>query len=98
MAGAGRAGRMPKLSDDQVAEVTDVLTQGPQAGGFDTDMWTLTRVADVIERVSGVRYSTTQTWTILRERLGWSRQRPARRAVERDDEAINRWVKTSGRA
>ncbi|MGW3470079.1 winged helix-turn-helix domain-containing protein [Saccharopolyspora sp. NPDC000995] len=39
-----------------------------------------------------------QTWTILRERLGWSRQRPARRAVERDDEAINRWVKMSGRA
>ena len=24
--------------------------------------------------------------------MGWSRQRPARRAVERDDEAIARWV------
>lgn len=94
LAGSGRAGRMPKLSDDQVAEVTDALSEGPQANGFDTDMWTLARVADVIERVTGVRYSTTQTWTILRERLGWSRQRPARRAVERDDEAIERWVRT----
>ncbi len=51
------------------------------------------RVAEVIERVSGVRYSQAQTWVILRERLGWSRQRPARRAVERNEEAIAAWVK-----
>jgi hypothetical protein len=40
-----------------------------------------------------VRHGTTQTWTILRTRLGWSKQRPARRAVERNDEAIATWVK-----
>ncbi|MFI6778120.1 winged helix-turn-helix domain-containing protein [Nocardia sp. NPDC050412] len=57
-------------------------------------MWTLARVAEVIMGVTGVRYSETQTWTILRERLGWSRQRPARRAVERNDEAIAAWRKT----
>jgi transposase len=56
-------------------------------------MWTLARVADVIERITGVRYQPTQTWTILRRRLGWTRQRPARRAVERDEEAIAAWVK-----
>lgn len=93
LTGTGRAGRMRKLSDEQLAQVADALTQGPQANGFGTDMWTLTRVAEVIERVTGVRYSTTQTWTILRDRLGWTRQRPARRAVERDDEAIQTWVK-----
>jgi transposase len=92
LAGAGRAGRLRKLTDEQVAEVAGVLAQGPTANGFPTDMWTLARVAEVIEKVTGVRYSTTQTWTILRERLGWSRQRPARRATERDDEAIERWV------
>ena len=37
-------------------------------------------------------------WTILRERLGWSRQRPARRALERDEEAIATWVARNGRA
>jgi transposase len=94
LAGPGRAGRTPKLTDEQLAEVTDALTQGPQANGFPTDMWTLARVAEVIEKVTGVRYSSTQTWTILRERLGWSRQRPARRAVERDDAAIQTWAKT----
>ena len=66
---------------------------GPKANGFATDMWTLARVAQVIERLTGVRYSQSQTWLILRQRLGWTRQRPARRAVERDDEAIEQWVK-----
>jgi transposase len=91
--GAGRAGRLPKLSDEQLAQVEQALTKGPRANGFPTAMWTLARVAEVIETVTGVRYGQTQTWTVLRERLGWSRQRPARRAVERDDEAITTWVK-----
>jgi transposase len=94
LAGAGRAGRMPRLSDEQLADVEAALADGPKANGYPTDMWTLARVAEVIERVTGVRYGPTQTWTILRERLGWSRQRPARRAVERDDEAIEQWAKT----
>jgi Transposase and inactivated derivatives len=93
LAGAGRAGRARKLSDEQLAEVEAALAKGPRAHGFPTEMWTLARVADVIEAVTGVRYSQTQTWTILRERLRWSRQRPARRAVERDDQAIATWVK-----
>ena len=84
---------MPKLSDEQLAQVEQALLKGPRANGFSTEMWTLARVADVIETVTGVRYGQTQTWTVLRERLGCSRQRPARRAVERDDEAIATWVK-----
>jgi transposase len=56
-------------------------------------LWTLARVAEVIERVTGVRYSRTQTWAILRQRMGWNVQRPARRAVERDEEVIASWVK-----
>ena len=94
LAGAGRAGRLPRLSDEQVAEVEQVLLAGPQANGFETELWTLGRVAEVIERLTGVRYSQTRTWELLRHRLGWTRQRPARRAIERDDEAIAHWVKT----
>src|SRR5574340_287072 len=93
LAGAGRAGRMPRLSDEQLAQVEQALLKGPRANGFPTEMWTLARVTAVIETVTGIRYSQTQTWTILHERLGWSRQRPARRAVERDDAAIATWVK-----
>ena len=93
LVGAGRAGRIPRLSDEQLAQVEAALVKGPRANGFPTQMWTLARVADVIESVTGVRYSQTQTWTILTDRLGWSRQRPARRAMERNDEAIATWVK-----
>lgn len=93
LTGAERLGRTPRLSDEQLSEVETALLAGPKANGFATDMWTLARVADVIERVTGVRYGLTQTWTILRQRLGWTRQRPARRAVERDDAAIEAWVR-----
>ncbi len=75
LAGAGRAGRLPKLSDEQLAQVEQALLKGPRAHGFATQMWTLARVADVIEALTGIRYGQTQTWTILRLRLGWSRQR-----------------------
>ena len=67
--------------------------KGARANGFATELWTLARVAEVIEATTGVRYSQTQTWEVLRKRLGWTRQRPARRAVERDDEAVVTWVK-----
>jgi transposase len=93
LAGAGRAGRRRKLADAQLARVEAALLEGPRAHGFATQMWTLARVAEVIERVTGVRYSPAQTWVVLRERLGWTRQRPARRAVERNEEAIAAWVK-----
>jgi transposase len=92
LVGAGRAGRLPRLSDTQVAEVRAALERGPRANGFSSDLWTLARVAEVIEATTGVRYGQTQTWTILRDRLGWSRQRPARRALERNEEAIANWV------
>ncbi len=93
LVGADRLGRTPRLSDGQLAQVQTALVAGPKANGFGTDMWTLAHVAQVIERLTGVRYSPSQTWLILRQRLGWTRQRPARRAVERDQQAIEAWVK-----
>jgi transposase len=89
---AGRAGRMPRLSETQLRQVDRALRQGPLVHGFATDLWTLERVATVIEAETGVRYHPGHVWKLLRDKLGWSRQRPARRAVERDDEAIARWV------
>jgi transposase len=55
-------------------------------------MWTLSRVGEVIEAETGVAYHPGHVWRILGE-MGWSRQRPARRAVERDEQAIANWVK-----
>jgi transposase len=90
---AGRAGRLPKLNQDQLAQVEIELAKGAEANGYPTDLWTLKRVAEVIERVTGVSYHPAHVWYILRQGLNWSWQRPARRAIERNDEAIQRWVK-----
>ena len=89
--GAGRAGRMPKLTDKQLGQVDRALRKGAAAHGFETDLWTVGRVAQVIEAATGVRYHPGHVWKVLRQ-LGWSLQRPARRALERDDEAVARWV------
>ena len=89
---AGRAGRLPLLDAADLKRVARQLKKGPLANGYATDMWTLARVGEVIEAETGVVYHPSHVWRILRL-MGWSRQRPARRAVERDDEAIARWVK-----
>src|SRR5215207_658210 len=89
---AGRAGRVPRLTNAQLRQVDRALRRGPRAHGFGTDLWTLDRVAAVIEAETGVRYHAGHVWKLLRDKLGWTRQRPARRATERDDEAIARWI------
>jgi transposase len=90
---AGRAGRRPRLSDEQIEQIGEALLKGARANGFPTDLWTLARVSEVIESLTGVLYSEAGVWKILVQRMNWSRQRPARRALERDDEAIVRWMK-----
>jgi transposase len=88
----GPTGPDPKLSDAQLARVEQALLAGAMANGFDTDLWTLERISVVITQLTGVRYHPGHVWVILRRRLGWSLQRPERRASERDEQAIQRWV------
>ena len=87
----GRPGRPPKVSESDLAKVERALEKGPKANGYPTELWTLVRIAEVIEKVTGVKYHPGHVWRVLRQ-MGWSRQRPARRAMERDDEAIEQWV------
>lgn len=90
---AGPAGRKSKLTDAQFTEISTALINGAEANGYATDVWTVPRVAEVIERVTGVSYHPGHVWYLLRDQLDWTWQRPARRAKERDDEAIEQWVK-----
>jgi transposase len=89
---AGRAGRKPRLSDEQLAAVEEALTNGAEANGYANELWTLPRVAEVIARVTGVSYHPGHVWHVLRDQLDWTWQRPARRAVERNDAAVEQWV------
>lgn len=94
--GQGRLGQTPplgrpcRLGPAQLKQIERVLLKGPQAQGYTTELWTLPRVAVVVERVSGVRYHPGHVWRVLRG-MGWSLQRPALRARERDEEAIAQW-------
>jgi transposase len=89
--GAGRAGRKPRLDPRQLRKVELALRQGARANGFDTDLWTLPRVALVMERVTGVHYHSGHVWKILGA-MDWTLQRPAKQARERDPEKVKLWV------
>jgi len=85
-----RAGRKPRLDSEQFQRIEHGLREGPQALGYDTPLWTAVRVADLIERQTGVQYHPDHIYRLLQQ-LGWSCQRPVGRALERDERAIRRW-------
>ena len=53
---AGRAGRKPRLSSQQLKKIEQGLKQGPEALGYGTSLWTSARVAHLIEQECGVEY------------------------------------------
>jgi transposase len=83
-------GRPPRLSAAQQQRLVRVLLRGAPAHGYRTALWTTARVAEVIEREFGVGYHRDHVGRLL-HRLGWSHQKPERRAAERDEQAIARW-------
>ncbi len=87
---AGRAGRKPRLQLAQLEQLRRGLQEGPEALGYGTGLWTTWRVADLIERQTGLKYHPGHVWKILRS-LGWSCQRPVGRATQRNEPAIRGW-------
>jgi putative transposase len=83
-------GAGPRLSQDQWQQIIGALVEGPRAHGFDTDLWTLSRIADVIEKTTGVRYNTNYVAELM-GKIGWTCQKPETRAKERNEDAIKRW-------
>jgi transposase len=83
--------RPPSLSEEQLATLEKLLAQGAAAHGWHNHLWTTDRVATLIERHFHISYHHDHVGRFLRKRLGWSVQKPRRRAKERDEEAILRW-------
>jgi transposase len=94
LASKGPAGPKPKLTPQQTQRITAALLAGPAAQGYKTALWTLPRVADLIEDLTGVQYHPGHVWRLLGA-SGFSCQRPERRAVERDEKAIRRWQRVA---
>jgi transposase len=93
---SGQPGYPPLLDQQQRSELVTILKAGPRAAGFEGG-WTLARVATVIRRRFAVVYRyPSAVWNLLRQ-LGFTAQKPARRAVERDEQAIRQWRKHTWR-
>jgi transposase len=88
----GPTGVKPRLCDADLRRVEQALLEGASAHGFTGELRTLARIGQLIQRLTGVRYHPGHLWAVLHQRLGWSVQRPLRRALERDEHAIARWV------
>ena len=66
-----RLGRPPAVPDSQLPAIEQALLKGAKAHRFDSDGWTSSRVAVVIQQVTGVHLGSTAVQQLLRERLGW---------------------------
>jgi transposase len=87
-------GGVPKLTADQFAQIPALLERGAEAFGFAGQVWTTKRMAVVLQRVFGVRYSPGHVSKLVRH-LGWSIQKPhpagTRRATQRNEATIAQW-------
>jgi transposase len=85
------SGRPRRLSSRDLTRLRRMLIQGAHVVGLPTDLWTCPRVAWLIQRRFGVQYHPAHVSRLLHG-LGFSPQKPTRRAVERDEQRIRAWI------
>lgn len=85
-------GSQPKLTPEQQQDLVELLAKGARAHGYRTELWTLQRIVQRIAQHFGITYCPSGVWHLMR-RLRWSPQKPARRARERNEDAIADWRK-----
>lgn len=83
-------GPCSRLSEEQVQQILKALLKGPEENGFPTPLWTLKRIAEVIEKLTDVHYNSNYVWELLHE-WDWTAQKPEAFARERDEAEITRW-------
>jgi transposase len=81
-------GPRPRLTEDQVKELDDLLRKGATAHGWPNALWTAQRVAEMIRRHFGVEYHVEHARKVIRRRLRWSSQVPQKKAKQRNDEKV----------
>ena len=89
---SGHYGPASKLSPKKEKEVRKKILKGAEANGFSGDFWTLGRITSAVKTWTGVLYQERSVWHVLK-RLGFSCQKPSKRAVERDEKVIRTWTK-----
>ncbi len=85
-------GPTPGLTDADLRRLAELLAKGARAHGWHNELWTAARVARLVEREFHISYHPEHVREILKRRLGWTSQKPRRKARERDDKEVARWV------
>jgi transposase len=85
-------GRPPKLSAANCRQLIKLLLRGAMTCGYPTQLWTTARIAEVIKKRFRVVYDRDHVGRLM-HRLGWSHQKPQKRALERDEEKIRRFLR-----
>ena len=88
-------GRPRQLTAEQETLLGELIDQGAKAYGFDNDQWTSPRVREVIGQQFGIWYHVDHVYKLL-IKLGFSVQKPGKKAVERDEGSIRTWARTKG--
>ena len=85
-------GRPPKLPLRACLFLLKVLLEGAMANGYPTQLWTTARIGEVIRRKFRVQYHRDHVGRLM-HRLGWSHQKPQKRALERNEREVRRFVR-----
>jgi transposase len=85
-------GPTPGLSAADLRRLEDLLLQGAKSHGWHNELWTAARVARLITRHFGISYHPEHVRKLLKQRLGWTSQKPRRRARERNEPEVARWL------
>jgi transposase len=91
---AVKQGRVSKLTDAQKKRLSSRILKGPEAAGYRTQLWTLGRITALVRATEHVLYRPRSVWHLM-HKLGFSCQKPSRRAKERDEKAISGWKQTT---
>jgi transposase len=83
-------GRPNRLTEEQRALLIQYLLQGSLAHGYQTDLWTTQRIADLIKKKFKIQYHPDHIGRLLHAQ-GWSCQKPERRALQRKEARIQGW-------
>ena len=86
-----RSGRPRTITDEQLTELSRLLSKGAVVHGWENNLWTSARVREVIKKHFGIEFSRWHVWRILTSYLGWTARRPVQQTKRRDEAAIELW-------
>jgi transposase len=87
------SGRPRLLEDLQSDWLLDIVFEPATAFGFETDLWTVARLHQIVQEKHAVTVSKDTIWRRLRE-AGLTYQKPERQYFELDEEVREEWMRT----